>query len=43
LSDWQQASVIPVHLYDGSDNVRIVMRMQVGAQVGIANDCVVYS
>lgn len=43
LSDWQEASVIPVHLYDGSDNVRIVMRMQVGAQVGIANDCVVYS
>ena len=43
LSDWQEASVIPVHLYDGSDNVRIVMRMQVGAQIGIANDCVVYS
>ena len=43
LSDWQEASVIPVHLYDGSDNVRIVMRMQVGAQIGIADDCVLYS
>ena len=44
LSDWQNAaSVIPVHLYDGSDNVRVVMRMTAGAQVGIANDCVVYS
>jgi hypothetical protein len=43
LSDWQEASVIPVHLYDGSDNVRVVMRMQVGAQIGIADDCVHYS
>lgn len=43
LSDWQEASVIPVHLYDGSDNVRVVMRMQVGAQIGIADDCVLYS
>ena len=43
LSDHQEAAVIPVHLYDGSDNVRIVMRMSCGAQVGIANDCVVYS
>ena len=44
LSDWQNAaSVIPVHLYDGSDNVRIVMRMTAGAQIGIADDCVVYS
>jgi len=43
LSDWQEASVIPVHLYDGSDNVRIVMRMTAGAQIGIADDCVLYS
>jgi hypothetical protein len=44
LSDWQNsAAVIPVHLYDGSDNVRVVMRMTAGAQIGIANDCVVYS
>ncbi len=43
LADHQEAAVIPVHLYDGSDNVRIVMRMSCGAQVGIPNDCVVYS
>ena len=44
LSDWQNsASVVPVHLYDGSDNVRIVMRMTAGAQIGIADDCVLYS
>ena len=45
LSDWGNvsAAVIPVHLYDGSDNVRIVMRMTAGAQIGIADDCVLYS
>lgn len=44
LTDWANAaSVIPVHLYDGSDNVRVVMRMTAGAQIGIANDCVLYS
>jgi len=45
LSDWDinSAAVIPVHLYDGSDNVRIVMRMTAGAQIGIADDCVLYS
>jgi len=43
LADHQEAAVIPVHLYDGSDNVRIVMRMSCGAQVGIPNDCVIYS
>ena len=45
LSDWGNvsAAVIPVHLYDGSDNVRVVMRMTAGAQIGIADDCVLYS
>ena len=43
LADHQECAVIPVHLYDGSDNVRIVMRMSCGAQVGIPNDCVIYS
>ena len=45
LSDWGNvsAAIIPVHLYDGSDNVRVVMRMTAGAQIGIADDCVLYS
>ncbi len=45
LSDWGNvsASVIPVYLYDGSDNLRVVMRMTAGAQICIADDCVLYS
>jgi hypothetical protein len=43
LSDTQEARVIDVSQYDGSDNVRVVMRMAAGAQIGVASDVIVYS
>ena len=43
LSDVQEARVIDVSQYDGSDNVRVIMRMSAGVQVGVDNDCVLYS
>jgi len=42
LSDTQEARVIDVAQYDGSDNVRVVMRMAAGAQIGVAEDVIYY-
>jgi len=43
LSDTQEARVIDVSAYDGSDNVRVVMRMAAGAQIGVASDVILYA
>lgn len=43
LSDTQEARVIDVSQYDGSDNVRVIMRMAAGAQIGVGGDVVLYS
>ena len=43
LSDTQEARVIDVSQYDGSDNVRVVMRMAAGVEYGIGADIVLYS
>ena len=43
LSDTQQARVIDVSQYDGSDNVRVIMRMAAGVEYGIGGDIVLYS
>ena len=42
LSDTSEARVIDVSQYDGSDNVRVVMRMAAGAQIGVASDVIYY-
>ena len=42
LSDTQEARVIDVSAYDGSDNIRVVMRMAAGAQIGVASDVIYY-
>jgi hypothetical protein len=39
LSDVQEARVIDVSQYDGSDNVRVIMRMSAGVQIGVGEDC----
>lgn len=43
LSDTQEARVIDVSQYDGSDHVRVIMRMACGAQIGVGSDIVLYS
>ena len=43
LSDHQEARVIDVSQYDGSDNVRVIMRLAAGAQIGVGGDIVLYS
>ena len=43
LSDLSEAKVVPVHLYDGSDNVRVIYRMAAGAQIGVAEDVILYA
>lgn len=43
LSDTQEARVIDVSQYDGSDHVRVIMRMACGAQLGVGSDIVLYS
>lgn len=40
-TDYQTAQYIDAWQYDGSDNVKIVMRFGLGVQVGIPADCVV--
>ena len=42
LSDTQEARVIDTSLYLGDDNVRVVMRMAAGAQIGVASDVIYY-
>ena len=42
LSDLQEARVVDVSQYDGSDNIRVIMRMSAGCQIGVADDCVLY-
>ena len=41
FTDQTEASLIPTYLYDGSDNVRVVMNFSVGVQTGIGTDGVV--
>jgi len=36
-----EASIIPTYLYDGSDNLRVVMNFGLGVQSGIGTDGVV--
>ena len=43
LSDHQEARVIDVSQYDGSDNVRVIMRLAAGVQIGVGADVVLYS
>ena len=43
LSDHQEARVIDVSQYDGSDNVRVIMRLAAGAQIRVGADVVLYS
>ena len=42
LSDTQEAKVIDTSLILGDDNVRVVMRMAAGAQIGVASDVIYY-
>ena len=37
-TDMTEAQLIPTYQYDGSDNVRVVMRMQLGVQTRVATD-----
>ena len=41
FTDQTEASLIPTYLYDGSDNVRVVMNFSVGVQTAIGTDGVV--
>ena len=43
LSDHNEVKVIDMADIDGSQNVRIVMRMTAGVQYGIGSDIVLYS
>ena len=38
LTDYTEANVIPTFQYDGSDNVRVVMRFAMGVQTAVATD-----
>ena len=38
LTDYTEANVIPTFQYDGSDNVRVVMRFAMGVQTAVADD-----
>jgi hypothetical protein len=40
-TDLTEVKYIPVYEYDGSDNIRVVMRMGVGVQSGSASDVIV--
>ena len=42
LSDTQEAKVIDTSSILGDDNVRVVMRMAAGAQIGVASDVIYY-
>ena len=42
LSDTQEAKVIDTSMILGDDNVRVVMRMAAGAQIGVASDVIYY-
>ena len=37
-TDLSSVSWIPAYEFDGSDNIKIVMRMAVGAAVGVVGD-----
>ena len=37
-TDMTEAQIIPTYQYDGSDNVRVVMRMQLGVQTRVPGD-----
>lgn len=43
LSDHNEVRVIDMAQYDGSQNVRIIMRMTAGVQFGVAEDIVLYN
>ena len=40
-TDWTEVQLIPTYMYDGSDNVRMVMKFAVGVQVAVIGDVVV--
>jgi hypothetical protein len=43
LSDQNEVRVIDMAEYDGSQNIRVIMRMTAGVQFGIAEDIVLYN
>jgi hypothetical protein len=43
LSDHNEIKLIDMAMIDGSKNVRFVARYTAGTQIGILEDCVVYS
>ena len=43
LSDHNEVKVIDMADLDGSQNVRVVMRLTSGVQYGIGADCVLYT
>ena len=43
LSDQNEVRVIDMAEYDGSQNIRIIMRMTAGVQFGNASDIVLYN
>jgi hypothetical protein len=43
LSDQNEVRVIDMAEYDGSQNIRVIMRMTAGVQFGNASDIVLYN
>jgi len=43
LSDQNEVRIIDMAEYDGSQNIRVIMRMTAGVQFGIAEDIVLYN
>ena len=43
MADWNQTKVLDMADLDGSQNVRIIMRMGAGVQYGIGSEIVYYS
>lgn len=39
-TDYTEVQYIPAYQYDGSDNVKVVMRFGAGVQIGIPADCI---
>ena len=43
MADWNETKVLDMADIDGSQNIRIVMRMGAGVQYGISNEVVLYA
>ena len=43
LADWQEVKLLDMADLDGSKNVRVIMRMAAGCQIGIGADVVYYT